>query len=225
MELYWTIALLLVSTVHSFAGGSGWSGGDHHTIYVKEGEKIQKAINSAPAGSEIVVAAGTYNEQLLIRKDGISLRGEEGAILAPPGTFKRNICSGNVGKGTHAGICIAGSGIRMDDFVGEHRKVRSVQTTVQGVTVSGFQVQDFAVNILVLGAEHTLISQNTLIDGVWYGALTSGSWDTVMEDNIVTSSDPAAPGLIAMCMVCTSKWEPSWSYDRTQCSDTKEIRL
>ncbi len=72
---------------------------------------------------------------------------------------------------------------------------------MKGVSVSGFQVQGFAgANILVLGAEHTRISQNTLIDGPNYGFLTSGSRYTSMEGNTITSSDPAAPGIIAMCM-------------------------
>lgn len=169
-------------------------------IYVKSGQKIQKAIRSAPPGSEIVVAAGTYAEQLLIAKDGIRLRGEEGAILQAPAIPTQNTCSGNFGPGTQAGICIAGAGIELAGFVAEHQKVLSVRRPVKGVSVSGFQVQGFAGNILVLGAEHTRIEHNTLLDGAIYGALASGSHDTVIDGNTITSSNPAAPGLIAMCM-------------------------
>lgn len=171
------------------------------TIYVKAGQKIQKAIRSASPGSEIVVAPGTYKEQLLITKDGIRLRGQEGAILSPPDSAVRNVCSGTCGSGTQAGICIAGSGIVSDTFISEHRKVVSVKRTVKDVSVSGFQVQGFnGANILALGAERTRIETNKLIDGASYGFLASGSKDTVVEGNTITSSNPAAPGIIAMCM-------------------------
>lgn len=187
-------------------GVSSASADDYHepsgrTIYVKAGQKIQKAINSAPPGSEIVVAPGTYSEQLLINKDGIRLRGRKGAILEPPPRRIRNACSGNFGPGTQAGICIAGSGIQLSPFVAEHRKVLSVKRPVKGVSVSGFQVQGFVgANILTLGAENARIEHNALIDGSVYGFLASGSRNTFVGDNTIISSDPATPGFIAMCM-------------------------
>lgn len=195
-----TLCYILLSSfaASAAAGATGYHG---RSIYVKAGDKIQKAINMAPAGSEIVVAPGTYQEQLLITKDGIHLRGQDGVILSPPKTTRSNICSGNFGDGTQAGVCIAGSGIEMDDFHFEHRKVRSVKRPVKDVWVSGFQVQDFSgANILALGADGTHIEHNKLIDASIYGFLTSGSKDTVADGNVITSSDPTAPGFIAMCM-------------------------
>lgn len=184
-----------------FASADDYSKSSGRVIHVKAGQKIQKAINSAPTGSEIIVAPGTYSEQLLINKDGIRLRGRKGAILQPPSSPTQNPCSGNFGPGTQAGICVAGSGIQLAPFIAEHRKVLSVKKPVKGVSVSGFQVQGFAgANILALGAESTHLERNTLIDGSIYGILASGSRNTFVEDNTITSSDPATPGLIAMCM-------------------------
>lgn len=191
-------ATLLCCTATTVFGDGGRYGS---TIHVKAGQKIQKAINSARPGSEIVVAPGTYTEQLLITKNGIRLRGQEGAILSPPSKAVRNVCTDNFGPSTQAGICIAGSGIKMDAFVAEHRRVFSVKRPVKDVSVSGFQVQGFSgANILALGAESTRIEHNKLIDGPIYGFLASGSKDTVVDGNTITSSDPAAPGLIAMCL-------------------------
>ncbi|KAK5166872.1 uncharacterized protein LTR77_007601 [Saxophila tyrrhenica] len=200
MEQLWLTLMLALSVILGLSSGDS-NADRHRTIHVKAGQKIQKAIDTASAGSEIVVHAGTYREQLLIKKDGISLSGKEGAVLAPPDSFVRNVCSGVAGPGTQAGICVAGSGIKMDPFVTEHRKVVFVQRAVEGVSVSGFQVEGFSgANILVLGADHTRIAGNTLIDGPIYGLLSSGSRFTTMGENTISSSDPAAPGIIASCM-------------------------
>lgn len=196
-QLLCALVLALASTL---ALGTDQQRRAARTIYVKSGQKIQKAIKSAPPGSEIVVAAGTYYEQILIKKDGIRLRGEEGAILQPPATPVHNACSGNLGPGTQVGICIAGSGIKMAHFITEHRKVLSVDRPVKGVSVSGFQVQSFAGNILALGTEQARIQHNTLINGSAYGLLASGSRNTVINSNTITSPDPTMPGGIAICM-------------------------
>lgn len=69
------------------------------TIYVKPTQSIQAAIDRADRGDKIVVYPGTYNEQLLITKDDITLIGKPGAILEPPETYVENPCyrlAGNV---------------------------------------------------------------------------------------------------------------------------------
>lgn len=178
-----------------------WHGDHGKTIHVAADEKIQDAIDSASWGTKIVVAAGNYSEQLLIKKSGIALIGEPGAVLSVPATFTDNDCSGVFGPDTQAGICIAGTGVQMDDYVFEHQKVTSVRRPVKGVSVSGFQVEGFTgANIIALGAEYTRIFDNTLIDGFVYGILTSGSRWTSMTGNVLRSSDPFNSAFIAICM-------------------------
>src|SRR5918997_2895890 len=50
---------------------------------VGPGESIQKAIKAADPGDTIVVRGGVHHESVVIKKDGISLRGDE-AVLKPP---------------------------------------------------------------------------------------------------------------------------------------------
>ncbi|WZH45487.1 pectin lyase fold/virulence factor [Fusarium acuminatum] len=171
------------------------------TIYVKPNMKfkIQDAIKKASPGDRIVVAAGTYNEQLVINKDGIHLEGH-GAILAPT-TYKRNACTGLVQdpqkKELDAGICITGHKVKTTEFIVEHKRVISVERPVKGVSVSGFTVQGSSgINIAIQGAKNTRISGNTLIDAGAYGALTLGSVNTVFYDNKVTTTKG---GYIGIC--------------------------
>jgi nitrous oxidase accessory protein NosD len=170
-----------------------------HATHVRPGESIQQAINKASRGDTIVVAAGTYAEQLTISKDGIKLIGK-GAVLVPPKKAVRNMCSGLSGPKTEAGICVQGEGIKLDKFVLEHRKVLSVKRPVKDVSITGFEVRKFSgINIAVLGAMNTRVSKNTLADGAKYGTLTAGSTKTTIEGNKVAHTGLAVQG-IAICM-------------------------
>ncbi|ENH75804.1 hypothetical protein FOC1_g10001661 [Fusarium oxysporum f. sp. cubense race 1] len=179
--------------------GNSGQYGHRHTIYVRHDESIQKAINMASRGDTIVVAAGTYAEQLTISKDGIKLIGK-GAVLVPPKKIVNNMCSGLSGPRTEAGICVQGKGIELDKFVIEHRKVLSVKRPVKDVSIIGFEVRKFSgINIAVLGAMNTHVSKNILADGAKYGTLTAGSTKTAVEGNKVLHTGLGVNG-IGICM-------------------------
>lgn len=104
---------------------------------------------------------------------------------------------------SQAGICVTGSGLSLSEFVIEHKKVNSVRTPVQGVSISGLTVSGFSgFNILVLGAENTNIAFNTLLEGPKYGFLTAGSLNTKVSNNVINTS---FGGFIGLCMDNFSK--------------------
>ena len=77
-----TMALtVLVASGVALAVGIGSAGAQ--SSVVGPGESIQRAINAADPGDTIVVR-GVHREDLIIRKDGIKLRGEDAVIEAPP---------------------------------------------------------------------------------------------------------------------------------------------
>lgn len=176
---------------------TSWGGGK--PVLVKAGQSIQAAISSARPGAKIIVSAGTYSEQLLITQNGIKLIGLPGATLTPPATPIPNICSGLSGGADEAGICISGTDVVLLDFIAEHRRVSTVGTRVQDVSVSGFTIKGFTgENIAIVGAQNTKITGNTLLDGGSYGCLSDGSIDSTISGNVVSRSGEL--GFISICV-------------------------
>src|SRR5215211_5205195 len=71
---------------------------------VGPGESIQKAINAADPGDTIVVR-GVHREDVIIRKNGIKLRGDDAVIETPARPKADSLCS-RVSKPT--AICVLG---------------------------------------------------------------------------------------------------------------------
>jgi nitrous oxidase accessory protein NosD len=192
-------ALALATAFAVLVGQVNASLTERSTVTVQMGSSIQNAINKAKAGDTIIVAPGTYKEQLVITTDRITLMGG-GATLSPPDSPVTNFCTGTAGPGKQAGICVKGKGVMLEDFDGEHQKVKSLGKAVQGVTITGFTITGFSgQNIAIYGGLNTKVMGTKLIDGKQYGLLSAGSDNTRASGNVVSSTTPTLP-LIAMCM-------------------------
>src|SRR5215218_6178162 len=101
---------------------------------VGPGESIQKAVNAAHPGDTIVVR-GVHREDVVIRKDGIKLRGEDDAVIEVPARAKADSpCSKAFGPGA---ICIFGDvNIKTGKLTGQRQRVSDV--SVSGFTIRGF---------------------------------------------------------------------------------------
>src|ERR671913_976998 len=97
------ILTLLVASGLALAAGGGSAAAD--SSVVGPGESIQKAVYAADPGDAIVVR-GVHREDVVIRKDGIKLRGDDAVIEAPPSAKEDSPCSKFVG-GPEA-ICVLG---------------------------------------------------------------------------------------------------------------------
>lgn len=203
------LPLLVLILAPIFATSAALPFEEGKEIRIRAGEHIQAAINSAQAGDRIVVEAGTYCEQLTISTNGVTLEAH-GAILFSPKSAVLNTCSGLAGNDTQAGICVTGSSIDLADYELEHRKVLAVGGYVKGVSVTGFEIHDFAINIAVVGAKDTIAAKNTLYNGGQYGFLTVGSQNTIAFENKVTTTDMLL--YIGMCMDDTSPAKYTGNY-------------
>jgi nitrous oxidase accessory protein NosD len=144
-----TMALtLLVASGVVLAAGIGSAGAQ--SSVVGPGESIQKAVNAADPGDTIVVR-GVHREDVVIRKNGIKLRGVGDATLKPPARAG-SPCSKAVGP---EGICILGD---VDFEAGE------VNEYVKNVSVSGFTIQGFdEAAIEAVGASNATITGNRAV--------------------------------------------------------------
>jgi parallel beta-helix repeat protein len=168
------------------------------TKSVPAGQTIQSVIDAARSGDKIIVPAGTYKEQLVIKKSGITLIGT-GAILSPPDTYVANDCTGLALGSTQAGVCVYGD-VVLGTPGTEHATVSSVNTPVKGFSISGFKIKGFSgINIALVGAKDATVSGNQIIDGGVYGLLSVGSSNTVARGNVVSSTLTTLP-LVAMGM-------------------------
>ena len=128
-----TMALtLLVASGVALAAAIGSAGAQ--SSVVGPGESIQKAINAADPGDTIVVR-GVHREDVVIRKDGIKLRGEDDAVIEVPARAKADSpCSKAFGPGA---ICLFGDvNVKTGKLTGQRQRVSDV--SVSGFTIRGF---------------------------------------------------------------------------------------
>src|SRR5215203_6222662 len=174
-----TMALtLLVASGVALAVGIGSAGAD--SSVVGPGESIQKAINAADPGDTIVVR-GVHREDVVIRKDGIKLRGDD-AVIKPPAKAD-SPCSRFSGP---TAICVLG------DFNPETGEVRRY---VEDVSISGLTIRGFeATGIDVAAARDATVTKIRAV-GNKNGMGTALSVGTKFLSNVVRDSGEDAIGL------------------------------
>jgi parallel beta-helix repeat protein len=174
-----TLALLVGSGV-ALAAGVGSAGAQ--SSVVGPGESIQKAIDAAEPGDTIVVR-GVHREDVVIRKNGIKLRGDD-ATLKPPARAD-SPCSKAVGP---EGICILGD---VDLEAGELTGSR-----VRDVSVSGFTIQGFdEAAIEAIGASNATITGNRAVGPGETGIGTFLSVGTKILANVTRGPSGVGIGL------------------------------
>jgi hypothetical protein len=159
------------------------------TVEVTTGHSIQDAINSAQSGATICVGPGIYRENLLIAKDGITLKGAgpEKTILEPPKN-PAPVClnievqplPGYENFGLN-GICVADL-----DAEGDILRV------VNDVRVTGFTVRNFpGVGIIFASTNRIRADHNVAANNNAYGITAFTSTHGKFEYNTTYGSGDA----------------------------------
>src|SRR5215218_11267372 len=154
---------------------------------VGPGESIQKAVNAAHPGDTIVVR-GVHREDVIIRKDGIKLRGDDAVIEAPTRAKADSLCSRAVGR--PEAICVLGDvNIKNGKLTGQ----RVSDVSVSGFAIRGFKIKgkgdNSALVIDVYAARNATVVGNRITGNVAGGILAGHSVNTTVARNDVTG-DP-----------------------------------
>jgi parallel beta-helix repeat protein len=149
---------------------------------VGPGESIQKAINAADPGDTIVVR-GVHREDVVIRKDGIKLRGEDDAVIEVPARAKADSpCSKAFGPGA---ICLFGDvNVKTGKLTGQRQRVSDV-------SVSGFTIRGFNSTFILEGnfARNATVEGNRITGKVASGIAFAKSVNTTIAKNNVPETD------------------------------------
>src|SRR5918996_5122683 len=116
----------------ALAAGAGLA--EAKSLVVGPGQSIQKAVNAAHPGDTIIVR-GVHREDVVIRKDGIKLRGDDAVIEAPPKSKADSPCSSIFGP---TAICVLGHFNPETDEISK----RVSDVSVSGFTIRGFNDKD-----------------------------------------------------------------------------------
>jgi parallel beta-helix repeat protein len=153
---------------------------------VGPGESIQKAVNAAHPGDTIVVR-GVHREDVVIRKNGIKLRGDDAVIEAPTRAKADSLCSRAVGR--PEAICVLGD---VNIKTGELTGPRVSDVSVSGFTIRGFKIKgkgdNSALVIDVYAARNATVVGNRVIGNVAGGIGAGRSVNTTVAKNHVIGS-------------------------------------
>jgi parallel beta-helix repeat protein len=153
-----TMAVLVALSLLVAAGFASAKPNGH---VVRPGESIQKAIKAADPGDTIVVLGGVRHGTVVIKKDGISLRGVD-AVLKPPAK-PTSSCGAS-------GFC-----------------VKADNVSISGFTVRNFA--DFG--IVAFGARNAKFVNNRAFNNGEYGITTFSSTGTKIIANLTSGSNDA----------------------------------
>src|SRR5215203_2714976 len=182
-----TMALtLLVASGVALAVGIGSAGAQ--SSVVGPGESIQKAVNAAHPGDTIVVR-GVHREDVVIRKDGIKLRGDDALIEAPARARADSPCSKTFGP---EAICVLGDvNLKTETLTGS--RVRDV--SISGFTIRGFKQKPnkgfSTIMIDVFGARNATVEGNHVVgnNGAGIGIDGEGLNNTIRNNDLTDNKD------------------------------------
>lgn len=180
MKATWISAILSVLLVASVLGGvlnAKPATASLEIIQVPNGSTIQEAINKANDKDTILVAAGTYNENLVINKS-VTLIGD-----GKSNTFI-------MAKRTEPVIAVKANNVNISGF--------SIQGGIIGIDLQGFNMSTISNNTIVSNdvqgiylnaSQGNTFTNNTISLNGFEGIFIQTSYDNLISGNVVTNNE------------------------------------
>ncbi len=155
------------------------------TIVVGPGQSIQAAVNMANPGDTVLIKPGVYHQSVLIRKNGITLRGSGdflgGTVLEPPASFPKTLCNAAFGR---TGVCILAKKV--------NTKTGAVIEPVRNDRVTALYVAGFPGNgVFGYGTHGLRVTRVVAVNDGEYGISRFESTDTVFADDTAAGNEEA----------------------------------
>jgi hypothetical protein len=176
------LALMLALVIAAITGGTAFAGfasAKPQGHVVRPGESIQTAVDAAKPGNTITVLGGVHHESVVIRKDGLTLRGVD-TSLEPP-TKSTSPC--DVGFGPPA-FCVLGN-VNFQSFPFK------VSDYVEDVSITGFTVRNFRDGIIAIGARDAKFVHDHAFNNGEYGITAFASTGTQFISNATSGAGEA----------------------------------
>jgi|HubBroStandDraft_6_1064221.scaffolds.fasta_scaffold293071_2 hypothetical protein len=157
------------------------------TIVVNPGQSIQAAVNKAQPGDTVLVKPGVYHQAVLLKTDGITLRGSGdflgGTVIEPPASPPNNLCNNPQVFGP-TGICVFAKKV--------NPKNGKVITPVYNDTVTGLYVTGFASNgVFGYGTYGLTVQRVVAVNNGEYGISRFESTKTLFANDTAIGSGEA----------------------------------
>jgi parallel beta-helix repeat protein len=140
------------------------------TVELTPADSIQTAVDTHPPGTTIRLEPGTYAQQVIIYKDGVTLQGEGGAkkVHVVPPLGPGSLCG-------MVGICVANLG-----------------PAPHNVRITGLTVENFSeAGIMMFGADATRVDNVRALNNGGYGVFGLGTTGTRITDSLATGNHEA----------------------------------
>src|SRR5918995_3298068 len=188
-----TMALtLLVASGLALTAGGGSATAEGSVV--GPGESIQKAINAADPGDTIVVR-GLHREDVIIRKNGIKLRGIDGAVIETPAGAKADSLCSRVSKPT--AICVLGD-VNLKPGVVEPTGPRVSDVSVSGFTIRGLKDKGGLLIDATYTRNTTIVGNRVIGNGAQAIGVAGSVNTTVAKNHVIGGPSPEtdADGLV-----------------------------
>lgn len=144
---------------------AGSLSGNSNTVNVSGTARIQDGVNIVKAGGAVDVYAGTYAEQVLLNKAGLTLTGHDGAKLVVPDATEVNGISIAANNVTVSGMEIAGPAtLPYTQYAWGSNRSRgiAVGNGFTGFTISNNNIHDLRNGILIDGRNTGRVADNRI---------------------------------------------------------------